>query len=67
MQMTFITWKALLWPIPHSILNLDEIQHKLAAVCNIHISIATICHALTTLILTHNYVTKAVAECDNEL
>ena len=48
-------------------LYLDEIQHKHAVVCNVHISIATICHALATLNLTHKHVTKAVAEHDDEL
>ena len=48
-------------------LYLDEIQPKLAVVCNVNISIATTCRALATLNLTHKYVTKAAAEHDDEL
>lgn len=48
-------------------LYLDEIQHKLAAVRNVHISIATVCRALATLDLTRKHVTKAAAERDEQL
>ena len=48
-------------------LYLNEIQDKLATVRNLHVSIATVTHALQELDLTHKSTMRAAAHRDEEL
>jgi hypothetical protein len=48
-------------------LFLDEMQHKLAAVRDIHVSVATMFRALVALNLSHKLVMKATGERDEQL
>jgi transposase len=46
---------------------LDGIQQKLAAMQDVHVSIATVSQALVSLNLTHKVITKVAAEHDEQL
>jgi hypothetical protein len=46
---------------------LNELQHKLAAVRDVHVLVSTISRALVALNLSRKLVTKAAAERDEQL
>jgi transposase len=48
-------------------LYLDEIQENLAVVCNLHVSVATICRSLLHLDMSHKAITKTASQCDEML